>query len=242
MTTPELLELADLFVLGLVDPAEAEALERRLEIDPDWRAAVGAARDRFVPLDLAAPVLAPSPALWGRIDAALGTAPGALPPLPDSRAARRSDPRPAPSRAGGWRIGALAGAAASVLLALALGWQMLGDRPQVIAVLLDQTGQPLVLVEDFDGTRARITALGDLDVPEGRVLQVWTKPDEATGPVSLGLLRRAVSATLDDPARPLPAPRPDQLYEITLEEAPLGSPTGRPTGPILVKGFAKEPR
>lgn len=31
-----------------------------------------------------------------------------------------------------------------------------------------------------------------------------------------------------------------QLYEITLEPSG-GSPTGRPTGPIQVKGFAKSP-
>ena len=38
----------------------------------------------------------------------------------------------------------------------------------------------------------------------------------------------------------LPEPASGQLYEITLEPAP-GSPTGRPTGPILVKGFVRPP-
>jgi hypothetical protein len=33
----------------------------------------------------------------------------------------------------------------------------------------------------------------------------------------------------------LPPPGPDQLFEITLEPA-AGSPTGRPTGPVLFKG------
>ncbi|WP_407815360.1 anti-sigma factor domain-containing protein, partial [Staphylococcus aureus] len=47
------------------------------------------------------------------------------------------------------------------------------------------------------------------------------------------------SARLDGPA--LPTPRDNQLYEITLEQAG-GSPTGRPTGPILAKGLAKFPR
>jgi anti-sigma-K factor RskA len=32
-------------------------------------------------------------------------------------------------------------------------------------------------------------------------------------------------------------PKQDQLYELTLEQAG-GSSTGRPTGPILAKGFA----
>ena len=33
----------------------------------------------------------------------------------------------------------------------------------------------------------------------------------------------------------LPPPGTDQLFEITLEPA-TGSPTGRPTGPVLFKG------
>ena len=41
--------------------------------------------------------------------------------------------------------------------------------------------------------------------------------------------------TLELPLKDLPPPGPDQLFEITLEPAG-GSPTGRPTGPILFKG------
>ena len=70
-------------------------------------------------------------------------------------------------------------------------------------------------------------------------MQVWTLPSQDMGPVSLGLLDAARSAVLDGPD--LPQPREDQLYEITVENEG-GSPTGRPTGPILVKGFAKLPR
>ena len=68
--------------------------------------------------------------------------------------------------------------------------------------------------------------------------RVWTLPNVATGPVSLGTLPTTRDTTLAGPS--LPMPQPGQLYEITLEPAP-GSPTGRPTGPILVKGFAKQP-
>jgi anti-sigma-K factor RskA len=70
-------------------------------------------------------------------------------------------------------------------------------------------------------------------------MQVWTLQSLDMGPMSLGLLDGAHSATLRSPA--LPKPQDTQLYEITLEQAG-GSPTGRPTGPILAKGFAKLPR
>jgi anti-sigma-K factor RskA len=81
--------------------------------------------------------------------------------------------------------------------------------------------------------------LADFAVPGDKTIQVWTLPSKDVGPVSLGLIDGVRSARLDGPA--LPTPRSDQLYEITLEQAG-GSPTGRPTGPILAKGFARMPR
>jgi anti-sigma-K factor RskA len=81
-----------------------------------------------------------------------------------------------------------------------------------------------------------VRLLRDFDVPEGKTFQVWTLPSQEMGPVSLGLIDRARSVRLQGPS--LPAPRNDQLYEITLEQQG-GSPTGRPTGPIIAKGFAR---
>jgi anti-sigma-K factor RskA len=112
-------------------------------------------------------------------------------------------------------------------------------KPQVIAILVDDKGAPRVLVEDFGNASARVTPLSDFSVPADRSMQVWTLPSKEIGPTSLGLLDGWRTATLD--GHGLPAPHEEQLYEITLEQ-PGGSPTGRPTGPILVKGFAKVPR
>ena len=112
-------------------------------------------------------------------------------------------------------------------------------EPRVVAVLLDNAGEPQAIVEDFGNASARVTPLVDFTVPDGRTMQVWTLPSKELGPVSLGLLPRSQEAVLDGPV--LPQPQEAQLYEITIEQAG-GSPTGRPTGPILVKGFAKMPR
>nr|WP_277750075.1 anti-sigma factor [Falsirhodobacter deserti] len=69
-------------------------------------------------------------------------------------------------------------------------------------------------------------------MPEGRQMQVWTLQSQQTGPVPMGLLEADRTDMLDAPA----APAQGQLYEITLE--PFGgSPTGRPTGPILAKAL-----
>ena len=74
-------------------------------------------------------------------------------------------------------------------------------------------------------------------MPAGRTLQVWTLWDQTRGPVSVGLIDRARRARFAVPTYPA---RKEQIYEITLEPAG-GSPTGRPTGPVLLKGFATTP-
>jgi anti-sigma-K factor RskA len=63
-------------------------------------------------------------------------------------------------------------------------------------------------------------------------------PSRERGPVSVGLMDRP--RTLELQLGDLPRPSADQLFEITLEPAG-GSPTGRPTGPILFKGNTAQP-
>lgn len=237
--TDDILLLADEYVLGLLDPADHAQVEAAIETDPDMRAAVAASRERFLALDLAAGPAEVPPDLWQRIEAGLATRPMAVATrsLPvSSAAASPANDNAAPR----WRLAALTSLAASLLLAAGLGWSLLtAPEPKVIAVLLDAAGTPLALVEDYGNAQARVTPLVDFPVPEGRTMQVWTLPSQEIGPVSLGLLASSETAVLSGPA--LPAPHEDQLYEITIEPAG-GSPTGRPTGPILVKGFAKTPR
>ena len=80
---------------------------------------------------------------------------------------------------------------------------------------------------------AQSAAVAISPTPAGRALQVWTLPSRERGPVSVGLMDQA--RTLQLSLKDLPPPGPDQLFEITLEPA-TGSPTGRPTGPVLFKG------
>ena len=72
-------------------------------------------------------------------------------------------------------------------------------------------------------------------MPSQRALQLWTKADDWSGPVSLGLVQpgETVEVELDK----LPKIVPNQLFEITLEPK-SGSPIGKPTGPILFIGRA----
>ena len=102
----------------------------------------------------------------------------------------------------------------------------------MVAVLVDGNRAGAVVHAFADG-RVVLLPLTSINVPAGRALEVWTLPSRERGPVSVGLMDRA--RTLELQLKDLPRPGPDQLFEITLEPAG-GSPTGRPTGPILFKG------
>ena len=224
--------IADEYVLGLLEAAEAAEVEAEMEHDADLRNAVAASRERFLPLDTSIEPAAVDEELWQRIQ-------GALPE--QSRLPARPSPPPAnDNRLKVWRATAIAAMAATVLLVGGLTASLMRPvEPVVIAVLLDEAGQVQAVVEDFGNENATIQLLADISVPADRTMQVWTLPSKEMGPVSLGLIDGTRSTRLDGPA--LPRPKDHQLYEITLELRG-GSPTGRPTGPILAKGFAQLPR
>lgn len=222
--------IAGEYVLGLLTEAERADVDARLAHDAALRAAVKRAADRFHELDLTADA-GPAPALlWDRIAAQLDAPPAAtnvvklLPKL---------------ARGKFWQGFGAASLAASLLAAVVAVpiWNKFGT-PVVIVVLLDGQSNPGAIIEAFNDDSVRVVPLETFAVPDGRVIQLWTLPDAKTGPVSLGLLPNLRERVLTGPS--LPRPKPDQLYEFTLEPAG-GSPTGRPTGPILVKGFAKTP-
>lgn len=228
-----LAERADAYVLGLVDEAERRAIDAEMETDENLARAVGEARDRFLELDLVGPTATVSADLWTRIEAQLG---------PQQRPALKSAPPSAvnDNRLAWWRGVGMSAAATSLLLVGALSYTLVTrSEPQVIAILMDAAGEPVVMIEDFGNDTAKVTPLSDVSVAADQSLQLWTLHSKDTGPVSLGVLDGWRTATVDGPD--LPGPLEEQLYEITVE--PLGgSPTGKPTGPILGKGFAKAPR
>jgi anti-sigma-K factor RskA len=226
--------LAGSYVLGVLDDAERDEAERLMAGNSGFAREVGAWQERLAPLDATAAPVTPSPALWRRIEATVS-----------GSAARETVRRPAVrSRSSSlwqtlefWRWSALAGAAAAVMLLVAVGAMTLRwpSQPVMVAVLsVDGSGKPGAVVESFADGTVRLIPLQDIAVPQGRALQVWTLRDRQEGPISVGLLDKAQTVHLD--LGKLPAPRADQLFEITLEPE-TGSPTGRPTGPVLMKGL-----
>jgi anti-sigma-K factor RskA len=106
--------------------------------------------------------------------------------------------------------------------------------PQYMVVLVAPNGTaPGWTVQTSDRGTLRLVPLGNTTVPEQHSLQFWTKADSWNAPVSLGLVQpgQPLEVQLDQ----LPPLVPNQLFEITLEPY-NGSPTGRPTGPVLYIG------
>jgi anti-sigma-K factor RskA len=219
------------YVLGLLEGAELAAFEAEMARDAELRAAVDRLQGSFRVLDDTVKPEVASAGLWSAIEKQL-----------DEPAA--ANVTPLPLRAARPPIAHWMSMAAGVVVALGLGYFAgnLGSRPPqpvVVAVLINQTdAAPGAIVEAFADDSVRLVPLEDFVVGDNQVLQVWTLPDPETGPVSLGTFTDPHTIWLTGPQ--LPIPKEGQLYEITLEPAP-GSPTGKPTGPILVKGFAKTP-
>ena len=240
LTPPERDALAGDYVLGLLDGADCEAAGHRLDTDRDFAASVERWRRHFFALDAAATPITPSADLWSGIETGIA---GLIQPVASAVIAR-------PATAGSsrfadwwnslfvWRGAAFAGALATVLLAVGLFGALDRARrqPLMIAVLLTEGNAAAAVVNTFADGRVEMLPLQSIDVPAGKALEIWTLWDRTVGPRSVGLIDRARSTPLRLDNLPLGN---GQLFEITLEPA-SGSPTGRPTGPIIAKGTTSQ--
>lgn len=213
--------MAGEYVLGTLDAATAREFERALDSDAALRDAVARWEAQFAPLLALAPPEAPPPDLWQRIESTIG---------------RGNMPKPyVPARTWfdnlwrGWAIGATAVAAGLAALLIA---RPAPEAPGMMTVLLTQRDQPAWIVEADRGGQLRLASLNAQPIPPDRVMQLWALPQGATAPTSLGLIPPEGRLTVTPTTI---RPEPGMLIEITLEP-PGGSPTGRPTGPILFIG------
>lgn len=212
------------YVLGTLSAAERAELESRLGSDVALRREVAYWQTRLLGLAARAPAAEPSPGLWARIEARLGGVASAR-------------PLSLWERLGFWQALSGLAVAASLVLASLLVLRAPEPAPERYLAVLQtpkdaRTGW---LVQIEAGGVLKLVPVGaPTEVPAGRALQFWTKPDGATGPTSLGLVRAGQPVTV--PLDKLPAkPGAADLFEITLEPE-TGSPYDRPSGPILYIG------
>lgn len=228
--TPE--DIAGLYVLGLLDAARREEVERDMENDAALRARVADWEERLLPLTRMVEPEPLPPGLWSRIERSLWPALRAsAAPAPSSLVSRLWD------SLAFWRSLAVTGFAAAMLLAVVglPGTQQAGEPKFMVVLVAPDDKAPGWVVQASTEQSLKLIPLGMTEVPQAKALQFWTKGDKWKGPVSLGLVQPG--RPLDVQMKELPPLEPNQLFEITLEPE-YGSPIGRPTGPILYIGRA----
>jgi anti-sigma-K factor RskA len=240
MTRDEQERLAAEHVLGLLEGEERGQAERLLASDATFQAMVEEWRSRFSEWDSTAAALPPGDALWQRIEAGLAAEPARATQRPLAAAPLSYPSRPLRAlwdSLAFWRAFGLAGALAALLLAMGMGFFALkaSRQPILVAVLMNDANQPGAVLRTFADGRVELTPLGDMQIPHNHSIQIWTFPDPAGAPVSVGVVHTARTVFLN--LQNLPQPHSNQLFAISVE--PLtGSPTGQPTGPVVMKGTA----
>jgi anti-sigma-K factor RskA len=223
--------LAAEYAVGTLEGADLRRAEQLETRDNLFREAVIGWRLRLAALDETTSPLTPTPGLWSRIEATIEA-----PQL-------RQTPKRPPVFAHLWQsldfwrplglAGGLAGLVLAAVLAITIARGPLS--PVYVAVLNTSEGRAAAVVNVYSNGTVTLIPLEDIAVPQGRIIEVWTLQSREQGPVSIGRIDRARTLKLD--LKNLGKPETNHLFELTLEP-PGGSPTGKPTGPILMKGLA----
>jgi len=220
--------LAASYALGTLAGRSRRRLDRISQTDPTVAAAIRGWEWRLAALTEGMPGITPPLHVWEGIRQRLG--------MSDEPDSTRGRPAPWWASLSLWRGLALAGFA----LAFALGALLLAptaERPfeSVVVVLAGPDAKPaLVATAERQSRFLTVKAVTAVDVPAGRALELWMLP-EGRAPVSMGLvppsgidrvaLRAPAGAALQD----IPA------LAVSVEPAG-GSPTGAPTGPVILTG------
>ena len=215
---PQLLEaLAREYVLGLLPARSRARFARVLSFSLVARRAVTAWERRFAPLAAAVRPVEPPESAWTGIETALG-----LRAAPRVRAA------------GIWPALAAALALVAVLFAgLYFSQQPSVERPAYVSVVTDAATGPVWLLQAFTEARAlRVSTVNPRPAPAGSSYELWMLPDGGN-PVSLGLLPEMGAAQLGLNAAQLGVLTRTMTLAVSVEPAG-GSPTGLPTGPVIL--------
>jgi anti-sigma-K factor RskA len=218
-STAMLDQLAAQFVLGTLRHGARARFERLCVELPAGQAARQRWEDRLLPLALSIAPLAPSSDCWPKIARRIA---------PEDVAPRAQRMRPL------WWQGALA---ASLLVgALITARFTIWNEPtwQPMAVLAQANQAPLWRVERSADTKLiHIRTLGPVTLPESKSYELWILPPGVGHPVSLGLLPRSgvLGRSLTQAQRSLLLAA--NKVAVSIEPAG-GSPTGLPTGPVVI--------
>ncbi|MGR0277567.1 anti-sigma factor [Marinomonas dokdonensis] len=219
--------LAGQYVLGTLSADERSAFETRLARSTELQSKVNKWQAHFASItDRLEPMPAPQP-LSVRIERSLDA-------LESSAQTNKSAPTKQTSfwqSLALWRGLSLAGFAFAVFFAVQLQFvtPKMSDPTYIAVLVAPENKTPGWVIQTSQATQIQLVPLAAVEIPEGKVLQFWTKADGWEAPISLGLVEKG--QTLNIALDQLPPLTENQLFELTLEQEG-GSPTGKPTGPI----------
>jgi anti-sigma-K factor RskA len=212
---PELLEqLAGAYVVGVMRHRARRRFERICREENSARLARRRWEDRLLPMALSLPQIEPHRNCWTSIEKKIAPAAGS-------------------SRPKWWQMAA---AAALVGLLLLVGRLTIWKPPQwqAMAVLAPASAQPLWRLErSRNFAQISIQTVGSVALPADKSYELWILPGGGRNPVSLGVLPRSgqLHRQLNDTQRTLLA----GAAQVAVSIEPLGgSPTGLPTGPVVI--------
>jgi anti-sigma-K factor RskA len=217
--------LAAEYVLGTLEADERATVERQRVTDRQLDAAVRAWEQRLSPLAVATPPAEPPADLFARIERRIvGAPPPAVVQL-QTRVRR-------------WQLasaglGALAAGLAALLLVPGL---VRAPSPSNYVAVLQQGAASPAFVVSVDLAAGTVTARPvSAGAQSGKSYELWLVDDSLGDPRSLGIVADAGFTVRPALARFERAVAARATYAISLEPAG-GSPTGKPTGPVLFTG------
>lgn len=218
--------LAAELAFGLLDGAERADAHARRGGDAAFADLCGRWQER-ASLLAAGIEEAPRPSLWTGITAELGWR------------------QPAARSSAGWRIAtALSALAAAILLVVAVRAPRFAPAPApvprvqparpLVAVLTGKDTAAVVAVSVGEGGRRLAVTPHALTLP-GRVPELWVIANGAK-PAAVGVVPAGRRSVATPPPSAIPAFAPGATLAISVEPVG-GSPTGQPTGPVILTGI-----
>ncbi len=220
-------KLAAEYVLGTLRGRARARFEALMRYDPPLRSLVTDWEDRLAPMAGAGTDIAPPARLWNALSQRI--------------AGEARKPRWRESLAL-WRGLAATGAAFALVLAIVAGAGPQAELPMsMVAVMNDTQGQPAMTVSwpsmqavRDPYIRIKVTQKHPTMAP-GTTWELWMLPPGEGKPVSLGLITTDVDQVMK--LTPEQAARIESAWGIAMSIEPSGgSPIGKPTGPVVMKG------
>lgn len=221
------------YVLGTAEPDERDAFEQRLKEEPAARRELAYWERRLGSLGLGLAPVQPPSAVWERVSKTLSLGETSTAAKPNSQAPAANDSR-------FWRGAAIA----ATLVALVLGGVLVSqptyrhgygepDPPHAYTSIVydDPTGTGWLVTAWAGDDEMQVVALGDYQVPEGKVLRAWLKPEKGepmplgAWPHSKGGYTMSLSESTVERMAP-PAKLMVSMEDAGASEQALSAPTG----------------